>query len=517
MHKPACRYGPVVRQIIGGYAAPAAAALFCLASAAFLIVAEGPRLFLLNDAGYGDSYVLYDVQQFQGSGVIYRDLSRPPYTPSAYSPFVYIFYSLPGRIVSSENPFLGPRLMVVAAFILCIAMVVSITCTLIPKRFGWLWGLLLTTSIASMGKWVLQLRGDFPGIFFSLLAIRLLFVQSPWAILLAGVSAGFATQFKFTFLAALAAGSLYLLGRRRWKDVALFAAAGFLASAGIYLLYWLREPQMIVHLTSLRIGFIDPVGSLRFAYVALSEPVVLLALLAIPPTASHVSPRWALLGLFALTSFVIAGLTDLHPGGNINYFFEGLFAVVPAAALGVMRLLTFARRSIAVAVFVVALFLFQFPHQRLRERQERISDHTIGIRAVEADNQSFRRMQNVLRGQHIFSTVERLALLDPAPALVNAFSFWTINPEAIYDRIRSSEFDIVITASTAQKYRGVDYISPDLRQAIVTAYTPYCEIYGVLLHLPRNRPPGSALVQDLNKIGCASVAGPQGSARISSW
>ncbi|MBV8807782.1 MAG: hypothetical protein JO033_03835 [Acidobacteriaceae bacterium] len=50
---------------------------------------------------------------------------------------------------------------------------------------------------------------------------------------------------------------------------------------------------MIVHLTSLRIGFVDPVGCLVIAYKVLGEPVVLLAIVAIPAVVSYVSPRRA--------------------------------------------------------------------------------------------------------------------------------------------------------------------------------------------------------------------------------
>jgi len=140
------------------------------------------RLFRLSEAGNGDSYILYDVLQFQKTGVIYRDLSQPPYLPAQYSPLVYMLYSVPGRFVSSDNPFLGPRLIALAAFLGCIAIVISIVRTLIPARSAWLWGILLATSMEVMRTWVLQIRGDFPAMFFSLLSIRLLMARSRRAV-----------------------------------------------------------------------------------------------------------------------------------------------------------------------------------------------------------------------------------------------------------------------------------------------------------------------------------------------
>jgi hypothetical protein len=466
-------------------------------------------LFLIDEVGAGDSYVLYDVQQFYKSGIIYRDLSQPPYTPSVYSPALYIFYSIPGRFVAWENPFLGPRLLALAAFLLCVAMTVSLTRALITVRYAWAWGLLLAGSIVSMDIWVLEIRGDFPAIFFSLAAIRLLLSGSPRAVLLAGVCAGLATQFKFTLVAALVAGCLWLLARRLWRDLAAFAAAGFLASAGLYFMYWLREPRMLSHLSSLSIGVVDVKGCLDLIRTVLSEAVVLLALAAIPPFASRISPRWMLLGLFAIISFTIASLANLHPGGNINYFYEALFAVVPAAALGVIRLTASTRRHIATGLFVAALFFLHFAH--LEHIHGALSRGEIGFRAVAARNAEFGRIQKALRGQHIFSTIERLALLDPAPALVNIFNFWAINPQYLYDRLGKSEFDVVITASHAITWRGIDFIKPRLRDAIAEAYTPHCVIgemvmHGpLLLHLPRNRRGSDAFIQQLSRAGCVSV------------
>jgi hypothetical protein len=43
---------------------------------------------------------------------------------------------------------------------------------------------------------VLQVRGDFPGICFELLAIRLLLSPSRWEMPMAGACVGFALQFK---------------------------------------------------------------------------------------------------------------------------------------------------------------------------------------------------------------------------------------------------------------------------------------------------------------------------------
>jgi hypothetical protein len=149
-------------------------ALFLVTGFLLMAVQQYSGLFRLDETVYGDSYALYDVLHFQKTGMIYRDSSLPPYLPAQYSPMMYIFYSVPGRMVSFSNQFLGPRLMALGVFLLCIFMAVSIAHSLLPGAAGWLWALMLAGSVGTMRVWALQLRGDFPGVFLDLLAIRLL-------------------------------------------------------------------------------------------------------------------------------------------------------------------------------------------------------------------------------------------------------------------------------------------------------------------------------------------------------
>ena len=316
-------------------------------------------LFRMAEVGYGDSYILYDVLHFHRTGVIYRDLSQPPYLPAQYSPLVYMIYSFPARS-PSENPFFGPRLIALGGFLLCVVVVVSMVRVLIPVRGVWLWGALLATSINTMALWPLQLRGDFFGIFFSLLAIRLLLSRSRYAVLLAGLCSGLALQFKITFVASLIAGCLWLAARKRWRALPIFLVAAAITSAGLHLLFWLREPRMIAQMLTLRVPIRDISGCLKQLMLALTEPVAFLSLAAIPAVLLRPGPRWKLLLLFVLTSLAFAALTDVQAGGNINYFFEALFAMTVLAVWGALRLCAWSRRNEGLALFLTGLTLFYF-------------------------------------------------------------------------------------------------------------------------------------------------------------
>jgi len=471
------------------------------------------HLFLQSEAGFGDSYILYDVQQFQKTGVIYRDLSQPPYMPAQYSPLVYRLYALPSRVVS-HNPFFGPRLPALAAFFLCVAMVVSIVRRLIPTHIAWLWAFLLATSIKSLETWPLELRGDFPGIFCSLAAIRLLLARSRYAVVLAGLCAGLATQFKITYIAALVAGSLWLLFGKRWKELALFVAAGITTSAGLYLMFWLREPRMISQMLALSPGIRDVGGSVRLCLLAIQEVVILLALPALPLVALHRWPSWRLLLLFVTVSFGVAALTDIQAGGDINYFYEGLFALIPLSVLGAFRLIAWSRQRVPLAFFLTGLILIHFwmPDARYFYRQSA----KISPREIKAQNDQLQKTEDALRGQRIFSTVPRVALFDPHPALMEPYLFnymqrlGKVTPKPILDRIQSDEFDVVVTGYFSSSYRGVTMVGP-VGRAIVEAYRPYCVLhtYGMLfLFLPRNRAADSLLIQRLKDIGCAPYPEP---------
>ncbi|MBV9198946.1 MAG: hypothetical protein JOY83_04275, partial [Alphaproteobacteria bacterium] len=68
-----------MRPRIAGLVLAGSFALVFLAQSLLLFGSQLPGLFLLDETGYGDSYVLYDLRNFQNTGEIYRDLSQPPY------------------------------------------------------------------------------------------------------------------------------------------------------------------------------------------------------------------------------------------------------------------------------------------------------------------------------------------------------------------------------------------------------------------------------------------------------
>lgn len=479
--------------------------LFGLSGALLLLVEIVAGFPMLGDAGYGDSYILYDVVQFRRTGVIHRDPSVLPYPPAQYSPLVYIVLALPGRIFETANPFLGPRVVILLAFLACVAVTGSIAAALIPLRGARAWGVLLASSIGTMPGWVLLLRADFLGAAFSLLSVRLLLASGRWPALLAGVAAGVAFQFKITFVAALAAGGLWLLVLKRWRDLLLFAAAGAVFALGPYLYFQLREPQTVARI----LVFFDSIirdyrGLARLALTTAGQPVFLLALAALPRVMRRGLSHWWLLLLFATTSLAVALITGAHAGANINYFFEGLFALTPIAALGALRL---AGGRVTSGLFVAGLLLSYAVVPNLDAARNLITELSPASRL--AERQPIEMMQLALPGHRVLSTVPRIAILTDEPVLTEPFymayqqKLGKSDTGPLLARVRQQDFEAVVTPRRPTRWRGVPMVPPDLRSAIAEAYAPFCAPSpNLLVYLPRGAAHGVALGDKLKALGC---------------
>jgi hypothetical protein len=462
---------------------------------------------LLDEAGYGDSYILYDILHLQKSGHIYRDLSDPPVLPAQYSPLLYIVFAGMNELFDLPNPFIGPRLLVIAAFGACVVVTVSIVKSYLSVPRAWVWAILLIASISAMWDWLLQLRPDFLGITFSLLAMRLLMSDRRWATSAAGLCAGMALQFKLTFVAAAATGTLWLIWRQQWGSLWRFVTVAVASSVGLYLLYWLREPRMFAQMLALAPGIPDRSGAADLLLIALVQPVTAFALIGMPSSVTRNDPHWQLLSGFAALSFGIAAITSMQAGAAINYYFEPLFAMVPLAVVGV-RQMGQRVNSVHLTACIVVFFLFVPSVQAL-------SSEFVSARSVRARNEDFKALDQVLRQYRIFSTMPRIALIDQEPQLLEPFllsyllRLRPVDQAPILRPIEEQRFDGVITGASVAGSRGITSVNPALHAAIAEAYVPYCTRQRLLLHLPRREQQMAArLARDMAAIGCERIRGP---------
>jgi len=471
------------------------------------MILEIARVGLLDEIGSGDSYILHDVIHFARTGIIYRDLSQPPYVPSLYSPMVYAIFAAAYKSVGLANPFIGPRLVVIAAVVGCIATAISIARALNPGRRAGLFALLITSSLLTTRHWMLQIRGDFLGILLSLLAIRfLLSDERRYMALFAGVCARLALQFKITFVSAGVAGVVWLAMRRRWTDLLQFAGVAALAAAAPYVWFAMRESQMVPQMLTLTRGVPDVKGAFGIIREAASEPVVALALLGLPLVIDQADRRWRLLLLFWLLSFVVAGVTAVQAGANINYYFELIFGLVAVAVAGLTFLFRVSRRFAGVGLFTAFLAANYVVWPQLKAFPESL----VAAVAVPKSNEQMMQLESLLSPYHTLSTIPRLALIDHEPTLTEPFLLsyllrvGRIDQTPILASVRARQFDAVLTSKTPMVYRGILAINEGLGLAIDDNYLPYCAVRDIIVRLPMSSI-NDQLVTDLMRLGCQRV------------
>ena len=471
---------------------------------------------LLDDAGYSDSYILHDARQYAQTGRLYRAPNEPPYNPSIYSPLFYLVLSLPLRGAEAANPFLTPRLIVGAAFLLCVLVSMSIAHRVFRHRSVVAWtGLLGLSGLLFVG-WVEQLRTDFLGVLFGLLAVRLLMSRARWAPVAAGLAAGVAFSFKLTLIAAGLSGLLWLLGSRRVRDAMQFALGGLVTGAGIYLLFYWREPLLPAHLFALITSRKDLHGWLWVMVAVATEPIVLLAVSALPVVLRWPGAGRRLLVLYAGVSLLVGAWSALHPGANVNYLFETVFVAVPLAGAAAPRLLRLPGRALVPQLLLaalVAVFLVK-PAVGL----------TVGAlrNDVAARNAQIVALKAALRDRRVFAAVPQVAILTRTPPLTEPYLDRYLELLGRFDagplaaRIRAGEFEVVVTLLGNDVYRGIEHLSPTFRSAIRSAYVPVCVAGKWLIHLPRGQGDTGPLAEDLRRLGCRPVRDVE-SARSIAW
>jgi hypothetical protein len=482
--------------------------VFCAISASRLIIQEDAGLFSLRERGYGDSYVFHTIQQYLKTGQIYPDLHSQDELPSLYSPLLYIMFSVPLRVGAWGSTYVGPRLVVLASFLACLGVVASISRKLIDRRAAAPVSILLACSFGVFQEWPSQLRGDFPSICFALLAIRLLLEDRPWSYALAGAAAGFALQFKLTYVAAGTAGFLWLAYQRKWKCLLAFSAMAVLTSLGVYTLMLSREPHMIEHIFALRSTVLTYQGVGRFLRLLGMEPVLLLGITMLPVLVFRRWFQWAPLALYFLMSFMVSTLLSIQAGANINYFFESLFAITPFAAAG----LFFLREQISIlsSVFVALLIwgLAINPTVLSAVKTVRLA------KDAAAQNRYYGNLRAEFSGQNVLSTAEWVSDLTQNVAISEPFLLSYLERTGKWDsaawvtRIRQQSFDLVVTDLPADSYRGIPRMPPKIRAAIEQAYEPFCACPGLLLFHRRGDNLDSRGLARFTAIGCHAIACP---------
>jgi hypothetical protein len=475
-----------------------------------LILGQLPLILLHESVGYGDSYILLTILDFGRTGILYPPVGPNHLTPVLYSPLLYLMHFAAWSVVpSADNPYLGPRLLELFWFLACVFLAGALTRRLLPVRSAFALGALVAATYSVATPWVLQLRADFPGITCSLLALWFLLSRRRGNVILAGVCAGLALQFKITFVAASVAGFAWLFLYRRWRALAEFTVAVVVSSVGFYAAYSWHEPEMLRQILMMKKMIPHVAGLLVFFRQLGEEPSVLLAVAGLLPMLGFIltqrRPRLQLFTIFLVVSFAAGAYASIQAGGSINYFYEAIFAATPFAVLALLRLRSERSRTSGLLVAFLLLTVAVLPGAARTLWATRVTLTGIGQR-----NQTYESLRAALDGTRIASSIPDVTILRPEPAITEPYllSYLSITRGAdlssFIARIDQGYFDVIVTAPADYSWRTIPQLERSVRAAIIRSYIPYCLLNDKLFHVPKNLPL-PPVAGKLRSIGCEVV------------
>ena len=131
---------------------------------------------------------------------------------------------------------------------------------------------------------------------------------------------------------------------------------------------------------------------------------------------------------------------------------------------------------------------------------------------VAARNAEWVGLESLLKEKRVLSLVPEIAYHTRPPPVTEPFVLrvfelrgrFDLGPLA--DRIRALEYDLVVTHLAHRSYRGIEHLSPTLRDAIRSSYAPFCVLRESLFQLPRDREASGPLTDGLLRLGCTRMA-----------
>lgn len=466
----------------------------------------------LDDVGYPDSSTLLIIREFARTGHMYLDIDSPPYLVTLYGPLTYAFLSLPYRAAESVgvSPVVAVRLTLVGAVLLCLVMVYALSRRLNGRTSAAWLCVLFALSTPALAAWTMQVRPDFLGLGFALLSVYLFLGSNERRLpIAAACCAGIALLFKQTFVAAPAAILVYLLYRRRWRAAAFWSVGVAAVAVGGYLLALWREPMMLEHLAALRDPLFEVPGALVIFLGAIGLRVAPFAIAGGPVLPFAIAGGFAafrnggeagrLMVLYCVLAWLLAMATILQVGGNINYFWEPLFAsaVLAGPGLGVVQRHRGRVRAVAGGI-VLALLLALTLTQAL----EVLQGTYLRWRDQSRSRANWELLASVVSGKRLLSTDPAITMLSASPEMPDPYlnavlerqGRWSSAPvvadleAARYDLIFETGQYQVLFSDSHDWYRGVEFWNDRMRAALMRAYEPVCPFEGMYLWFPRHRP-----------------------------
>jgi hypothetical protein len=486
-----------------------------------LSIAAGAAIGLTSfrDVGYPDSATLLRIGEAADSGYLYPDIDRPPYLVTIYGPLTYVLLGVPYRLAQAADiaPQTLVRLAVAGALCACFALVFLIARRLYGSRnMAWLCALFAASALP-LASWSTQIRGDFLALAFALASLYLLLLaegRRPQA-LGAVVCAGMAFLVKQTFIALPIAVVGWLIYKRRYRDAALWAAGFASIVVAGYAIVWWREPLMLKHIAALRRPLLEFHVAASILWDAVSQPVAPFAAIGGFLVLWRRVPEKLLILIYCVVAWLVAILTIPQVGGNMNYFWEPLFASAVLAGPGLGELQRKANRTpilVTAMLFVMLLrsFLPMMQHELayLNESYKKASNY----RASKTEWDDF---ISAISGQRVLSTFPDIAVQSVTPEIPDPYlnsvlerrGRWSSGPVAA--QIDAGAYDLIVirrgesAGAENAGFRGVRAWSEGMWGALKRTYGLACIFGDMEVWSPRRTSREVAL--GLSASGCRDV------------
>lgn len=492
-----------------------------LVAGCLLLPAAWRQIHAHADVTYPEAAVVYNAQLAAHTGRIYAPISLPPYTPALYGPAYYAGLGAIGRAAALDLD----RLLVAARELsfLCFWLVIAAAWLLArrldaPPLFAVLAAVLVFADPEFLPSNV-SARPDLVALALVLWAMALAATgtERPRRFALVGLLTSCALVVKSSYVAAPLAIVAWLLLARRWKTLAIFLAGAIVPAIACAAWLLTHGDPLLGDVGMLQSGLTDPVGALaligREIFHDWPHVVILIGAVAAARRfwrAKHSEPR-SLLLIYAFAAWLVAALTLINSGGNVNYLLEPwvVCSVLFAIVLAEMSPLEPTRGWAMVAVCSVAA-VAGIVHDLRIERAARVADYSA--------------MATLAGGRHVLSDAPFVSAHAEQPELLDPFlnsqleraGRWDVRP--IADELQQGRFDFVaLTAyhERLREYRRNPFLSPRLLAEIVANYEPFCETAGqgpqnaerLLVWLPK-RDTDPEIAARLKSAGCEPEPNP---------
>jgi hypothetical protein len=485
----------------------AALAIEVLALLARLVI-DLPRY---GDIGYPDSATMIRITGFMHHGELFPPLDRPPYLVTVYGPLTYLFFGVPyaAAEVLGANPVLGMRLTHFGSVVACVSALAVLTRRFDRSALILLLAIGFAASGAPLRTWVLQLRGDFLGLFLSLSCIALCAGENtprrPWG---SAVLAGLAILTKQTFIAAPLAVVVWLLWQKQIRHAAVWA--GMVCGVVVlgYGIMLLREPDLISHVMALRDPVFEYRSGARLLFTAAMDIRALYGIAGAAVLLRAGGRAAQLIVLYWGFSWLVAAATIPQIGGNVNYFWEPWFMSSLLAAVVVGVAMRQARRIPLVIGIALVLLHFRAIGGGVLAAQGELRNLAATRARTEQQDRALQSLALAVRGYSVLSSDPLFARhsrvpVVPDPYLTSALmrmSSW--DPAPVLAAVRNAEFDVVIgyDLEDLTLYRGLASWNPLRVEHGRHPYTVVCRMLGEPVWFSPSSP--AELRQRVADAGC---------------